>query len=411
MTTDKENMNMTSSWNGFAASIPGGGHVRRGIPCQDASLAIIAPRPALIVCDGRGSASLSHFGAQEAVKAFRSQVAILEPFLVNLLDGEEDMEQWIKFCRIMYRTLMQVKYELAEKHNTHEKEFDFTVVFAIAGKKRIGCFQVGDGSLVLRQNGVCQTVFLPEKGEFANQTHFLRPGGEVAMKFQYAMFDADANTGIAATSDGPEHLMFHLADMKPSKIFDMLLDDLCEESLSQQDLMDYLTRKEWVNDPRGDDDRSLAVLARVKKEAMPHPGKEGPREGAATDGKSAMEAATGSEAASEKVNAGTGLETEAVALKKSIIRLRAIVCLLSCGVLMLGISQIMLYKILTRGVYIPSINKMITDSCDKPNELQSQNMQTEIQKMDPAPKETNSADNVEKAEEALPNEGDGHEEK
>ena len=69
----------TLQWKGFAISIPGFGHIRRDIPCQDASLAVTACRPALIVCDGRGSAAHSHFGSQAAVKMFRSQLAILEP--------------------------------------------------------------------------------------------------------------------------------------------------------------------------------------------------------------------------------------------------------------------------------------------------------------------------------------------
>lgn len=259
-------------WTGFAASIPGGGHIRHGIPCQDASAVMTSPRPAVIVCDGRGSAKLSHFGAQGAVDAFRFQMSILDPFLVSILDGEEEKpDQWIKFCRIMYRTLMQVKYDLAEKHNEEEKEFDCTVAFAIAGEKHIGCFQVGDGSIVVRQNGVCKTVFLPEKGEFANQTHFLRPGGEEQMKFQYALLNAGVNSGIAITSDGPEHLMFRLADMTPGKIFDMFLEDLRKEELCKQDLMDYLTRREWADDPRGSDDRSLALLARVGVEPAVEP--------------------------------------------------------------------------------------------------------------------------------------------
>ncbi len=255
----------STRWNGFAASVPGGGHIRHGIPCQDASAVMTSPRPAVIVCDGRGSAKLSHLGAQGAVDSFRFQMSILEPFLVSILDGEEEKtEQWVKFCRIMYRTLMQVKYDLAEKHNEEEKEFDCTVAFAIAGERRIGCFQVGDGSIVLRQNGVCKTVFLPEKGEFANQTHFLRPGGEEQMKFQYALLDAEVNSGIAITSDGPEHLMFRLSDMTPGKIFDMFLEDLRKEELCRQDLMDYLTRREWADDPRGSDDRSLALLAPIQ---------------------------------------------------------------------------------------------------------------------------------------------------
>ena len=259
-------------WTGFAASIPGGGHIRHGIPCQDASAVMTSPRPAVIVCDGRGSAKLSHLGAQGAVNSFRFQMSVLEPFLVSILDGEEEKtEQWVKFCRIMYRTLIQVKYDLAEKHNEEEKEFDCTVAFAIAGEKHIGCFQVGDGSIVVRQNGVCKTVFLPEKGEFANQTHFLRPGGEEQMKFQYALLDAGVNSGIAITSDGPEHLMFRLADMTPGKIFDMFLADLRKEELCKQDLMDYLTRREWADDPRGSDDRSLALLARVGVEPAVEP--------------------------------------------------------------------------------------------------------------------------------------------
>ena len=248
-------------WVGFAASVPGAGHIRYGIPCQDASLVQTSPRPALIVCDGRGSAKLSHFGAFGAVEAFRRQVSILEPFLCGTLDCEEEKsEQWIKFCRIMYRTLMQVKYDLAAEHNLPEKEFDFTVAFAIAGRRHIGCFQVGDGAIVLRQKGICMTVFLPEKGEFANQTHFLRPGGEIEMKFRQALYPVQENSGIAITSDGPEHLMFHLADMTPGNVFAAFFDDLCRDELCRQDIMDYLTRREWMDDPRGSDDRSLALL-------------------------------------------------------------------------------------------------------------------------------------------------------
>lgn len=257
-------MNNTSErlWQGFSASVPGSGHIRREIPCQDASGVILSPRAALIVCDGRGSAKLSHFGAQKAVKAFRTQCAVMEPFLVNILDSEKgDSEQWQKFCQIMYRTLAQAKIELSEEHGEPEKEFDFTVAFAIAGSCHIGAFQVGDGAIVLRQEGSCRTAFAPEKGEFANQTNFLRPGGEVKLQFQAGLFPAALNSGIAVTSDGPEHVMFKLPEMAPGKIFDVMLDDMRSGNFCRQDILDFLTDKRWHNDPRGTDDRSLAVLA------------------------------------------------------------------------------------------------------------------------------------------------------
>ena len=78
-----------SDFRGFAVSVPGNGHIRREIPCQDASGVWLEPRPCLIVCDGRGSARYSHFGAQAAVKAFRSQCAVMEDLLAATLDGEK----------------------------------------------------------------------------------------------------------------------------------------------------------------------------------------------------------------------------------------------------------------------------------------------------------------------------------
>ena len=66
--------------------------------------------------------------------------------------------------------------------------------------------------------------------------------------------------GIAITSDGPEHLMFQLPDMIPGPIFNKLFDDLKSGILRRQDILDYLTGSRWSRDPRGNDDRSLAIL-------------------------------------------------------------------------------------------------------------------------------------------------------
>lgn len=268
------NNNLKSLWSGFSASIIGSGHIKRGLPCQDASTVVTAPRPALIVCDGRGSASRSQDGASSAVRDFTSQCAVFEPLLATILDADEaDAGRWEQFCRILYRTLMQTKLNLSAEHNVPEKEFDFTVAAAVVGTNWIGCFQVGDGAIVLRQNGSVETAFSPDKGEFANQTHFLRENGEAKGKFHAKLFSAKENSGIAITSDGPEYLMFHLATMTPGKIFSMLFDDMQSRSLTKQDIMDYLTRREWDKDPRGQDDRSIAILAPelARQDAAPEP--------------------------------------------------------------------------------------------------------------------------------------------
>ena len=111
-----------------AVSIPGNGHIRTERPCQDASGVWYDSRPCLIVCDGRGSASHSQYGAMAAVEAFRSQCAVMEDLLAAVLDGEKwNDNRWNRFCNLMIRTVCQKKMELAEKYNLPEKEFDFTI--------------------------------------------------------------------------------------------------------------------------------------------------------------------------------------------------------------------------------------------------------------------------------------------
>ncbi len=244
-----------------AVSIPGNGHIRTERPCQDACGAWCDYRPCLIVCDGRGSASCSHFGARAAVEAFRTQCAVLENMLTAALDRKLwNGNRWNRFCDLMIRTVCRKKIELSEKFNLPEKEFDFTIAFAVWGKKRCGFFQVGDGAITVRENGVCYSVFLPDKGEFDNQTTFLQHGDEIKKEYHSRLIASSNIDGIAITSDGPEYLMFQLPSMNPGPIFTQMFDDLKNSVLRRQDILDYLTGSRWSRDPRGNDDRSLTIL-------------------------------------------------------------------------------------------------------------------------------------------------------
>jgi hypothetical protein len=244
-----------------AVSIPGNGHIRTERPCQDACGVWCDLRPCIIVCDGRGSASLSHYGAQAAVEAFRSQCCVMEDLLAAILDKEKwNDNRWNRFCELMIRTVCQKKMELSEKFHLPEKEFDFTIAFAVFGKERCGFFQVGDGAITVREKEECYSVFLPDKGEFDNQTTFLRYGDENKKEYHSCMIASKDIDGIAITSDGPEYLMFHLPSMVPGPIFNKLFDDLKSGVLKRQDILDYLTGSRWYKDPRGNDDRSLAIL-------------------------------------------------------------------------------------------------------------------------------------------------------
>ena len=110
-----------------AVSIPGNGHIRTERPCQDASGVWCDLRPCLIVCDGRGSASHSHYGARAAVEAFRSQCAVLEDLLAAVLDGEKwNDDRWNRFCSLMIRTAYRMQKHLTAIYRTHRKK-KFTI--------------------------------------------------------------------------------------------------------------------------------------------------------------------------------------------------------------------------------------------------------------------------------------------
>lgn len=103
------------------------------------------------------------------------------------------------------------------------------------------------------------------QGEFDNQTSFLHPGDENGRKLHAVMMDAEGVTGLAATSDGPEYLMFELPGMTPGPIFNQMFTDLHSGNFPRQSSLDYLTGSRWSRDPRGNDDRSLAIIATLEK--------------------------------------------------------------------------------------------------------------------------------------------------
>ncbi len=252
---------MNNTWKVLAASVPGRGHIIKDIPCQDASIAVADPRAALLVCDGRGSAKYSHLGAQAAILAFAGLCYNIEPLLVKALD-EADSVSWEEMARIFYRSLANAQSCLADEYRTDRREFDFTANLAVAGKYRIGFMQIGDGAIVVSEGGATRTLFSMDKGEFANQTEFIRLDGETG-SFHQATLDVNTVDAVAITTDGPQFLMFDQKDMTPGPVFGSILSDVRNEDFERQDILDYLTRKCWDNDSRGHDDRSLGIMTRI----------------------------------------------------------------------------------------------------------------------------------------------------
>ena len=261
-------MSGLSEWNGLAVSVIGNDHVRREQPLQDASATVLSPRPAAVVCDGAGSAPFSHDGANAAVRAFRVALATLEPMLADCLDSDHTpwgfaKDLWHYVAGWICRALVAARDEVARTGSGNSSDYVFTFAAAIVGKLRSGFIQVGDGAIAVRtMTGACDLAFKPEKGRYANVTTFLDAKTIEEDTFMTRVLPTSEIAGVMVMSDGPEVFMIDLASNKPAPIVGQMLEDFSNGEVERPAVLNYLTGKRWTNDPRGGDDKSIALLAR-----------------------------------------------------------------------------------------------------------------------------------------------------
>lgn len=249
------------NWIPIAGEVVGRKHLRSGIPCQDACIAAIDPRPYIVACDGRGSADKSHFGANDAISSIKRQMTISASILQDLLDQEDNTneEQLLPILKDQFfRAAAVVQKELAEKHASSPKDFEFTLIMMILGKKKGFYLHIGDGALVIEENGETMVLSSPANGEFANVTNFVQYGKEA--KMQFGLVDVKRITALAAFSDGTGEKMIQSGTGLPSPGFTDIWKNMRNDEFARKDLLNLLTRPDW--EPKVQDDRCLALLSR-----------------------------------------------------------------------------------------------------------------------------------------------------
>ena len=263
---NSEMKSVACGWRGMAASVPGNGHLRRELPCQDASAYIDFGHPALIALDGRGSSPLSQEGAAEGVALFRSVLSIVDPWLGLALDRPGPSESVLRqLGEVVHRILVQAKKNCVHNHNgeVNVDAFDFTAAVAIVGRRNVACFQVGDGAIVVSEQGVTRTVFVPDKGEETNSTRFVRERDD---GLRLEVLPVDGIDGIAVMTDGIEHRVLDLRTLSPGAVFEAFFEEMRSGAFLRSELLSFLTATDWWargDDARDDDDRTLVIAVPV----------------------------------------------------------------------------------------------------------------------------------------------------
>jgi Protein phosphatase 2C len=159
----------------FAAKAMGKSHIDAGIPCQDAfAFELIDDVLIAAVCDGAGSAVMSHVGSQTAATHVVNYLAALcrSGHALALMNAEIFKSE-IEKSVFEIRSLLQA---LAVTENTVLNDYAATLVGVVATRGGGYFFHIGDGLAIL-QTTVDQNyhtvISLPENGEYANETYFI----------------------------------------------------------------------------------------------------------------------------------------------------------------------------------------------------------------------------------------------
>ena len=241
------------------------------------------------VADGAGSAKYSRCGSQIAVEIVKEQLPqLLDEFVSPSLETQIDhyreeqkeAEYEIK-SKMLNRSLAKVAINAAsaiEEEARNEGEqvsaYSTTLIIGVARKVHdmwfIASFAIGDGGMAVidtRDQSV-KTMNLPDSGEFAGQTRFLRSSEFSAYEDinPRLFFDIrESFTAIALMTDGITDPKFPTDSIfnNPSKWMEFWEHDLCktvEFSRENANLKSQLL--EWMDFwSRGNhDDRTLVLL-------------------------------------------------------------------------------------------------------------------------------------------------------
>jgi hypothetical protein len=162
-------------WRYVAASVIGTSHEKTGGTCQDANGCQIYASPGgetvlvAAVTDGAGSAACGGEGAA------RTCHALLDLIKEHLDSGATVEQVTSDTARSWITTIQNLLEEEAKAVSRERRDFACTILCVIVSESCAACLQVGDGVIVLAdsEEHAYGHVFWPDRGEYANTTHFV----------------------------------------------------------------------------------------------------------------------------------------------------------------------------------------------------------------------------------------------
>ena len=209
---------MDKMWNYVNISVQGTSHKKREVVCQDSNSCVVVESPnnsktlISIVSDGAGSAKKSEIGSKLICEKFTEYLKNCHGKGITIEEiSKELITDWLRNFQIELR-------EKAESEGFKTKDFACTFLVAIVGEISACFAQIGDGAIIIKnEEGNYSFMFLPQQGEFANETFFVTDDDATnVLEFVYI---EKAINEIALFTDGIQYLVIDFENLNTNEEF------------------------------------------------------------------------------------------------------------------------------------------------------------------------------------------------
>lgn len=249
-------------WRVVGAAVQGTSHQKRKQPCQDAfdyrsGLGWLA----IAVADGAGSARRAERGSQRAV------VAALDAIVTALRAPSpwpREEPEWRNLVLTSFARARQAVHERARLEHHALRDYATTLTVAVAAGDWLAVGQIGDGAVVaVEPSGTLVALTRLQKGEYANETHFLIQRDALERVQLWAGHQRSQT--LAVMSDGLVRLALQLPSGQPHVPFFQPLFRFALAQAGQpqaeRDLSAFLSSERVCS--RTDDDKTLVLAVRT----------------------------------------------------------------------------------------------------------------------------------------------------
>jgi hypothetical protein len=249
-------------WSSVGEAIVGMAHRRGLVPivCQDAYCIGDSDRLVVVVCDGAGSSVLSEVGSQQLSQSVVRILHSLEPVIASLLDTTEGTKIGNKLAEIIYRYSIRLLQDIAVNYKRESRDFRTTLLLTVFGTENAFWYKVGDGEIIIENDGKLVCVGKSLKGEYSNETVFVDSGLKI-QDVQYGLLLTGSVSGIALMSDGCAERLISTDRLTIADRLSTYFDLLRNEKLPREELYKFLNDYEvWRASTH--DDKTLVLASR-----------------------------------------------------------------------------------------------------------------------------------------------------